>query len=59
MLQQTLRYMTKLDRAINMEKELEDLSSKYKSLNISALDLFELLENVGYTTDVFASSFRP
>ncbi len=45
-MQLTLRYMTKLDRAINNEKELKELDEFYKSRNISALDLFKILETV-------------
>jgi len=45
-MQLTLRYMTKLDRAINNEKELKELDEFYKSRNISALDLFKILEMV-------------
>ncbi|XP_046452018.1 pickpocket protein 28-like [Daphnia pulex] len=43
-MQLTLRYMTKLDRAINNERELKELNEFYKSRNISALDLFKILE---------------
>ncbi|KAI9552641.1 putative amiloride-sensitive sodium channel [Daphnia sinensis] len=42
-MQETLRYMTKLDRAITNEKELEYLNGYYEALNISSLDLFEIL----------------
>jgi len=45
-MQLTLRYMTKLDRAIDNEKELKELDEFYKSRNISALDLFKILEEV-------------
>lgn len=38
--------MTKLDRAIDNEKPLEQLNEFYKSQNISALDLFKILEEV-------------
>ena len=38
--------MTKLDRAIDNEKELKELDQFYKSRNISALDLFKILEEV-------------
>ncbi|XP_032777886.2 pickpocket protein 28 [Daphnia magna] len=40
----TLRYMTKLDRAIKHEHDLEQLSDFYKSENITAIELFELLK---------------
>ncbi|XP_057370231.1 pickpocket protein 28-like [Daphnia carinata] len=43
-LQSTLRYMTKLDRAINNEEELLRLSRYYEARNISALDLFRILK---------------
>ncbi|KAI9565143.1 putative amiloride-sensitive sodium channel [Daphnia sinensis] len=43
-MQKTLRYMTKLDRAIQNEKELDNLSGYYKSLNISSTDLFDVLK---------------
>lgn len=45
-MQQTLRYMTKLDRAIKNEKELENLSEFYRTLNISSADLFDVLKKV-------------
>jgi len=45
-MQQTLRYMTKLDRAIKNEKELENLSEFYRALNISSADLFDVLKKV-------------
>lgn len=45
-LQSTLRYMTKLDRAINNEEELLRLGSYYEARNISALDLFRILKKV-------------
>ena len=45
-MQLTLRYMTKLDRAIDNEKELKELYQFYKSQNISALELFKILEEV-------------
>lgn len=45
-MQSTLRYMTKLDRAINNERPLKELNQFYKSRNISALDLFKILEEV-------------
>ena len=38
--------MTKLDRAIKNEKDLEELSHFYKSENLTATDLFELLKKV-------------
>ena len=38
--------MTKLDRAINKEKELQDLSKFYRSMNISSGDLFGVLKKV-------------
>lgn len=50
-LQSTLRYMTKLDRAINNEKELDELNEFYQSHNISALDLFYILEEVNNNFD--------
>lgn len=45
-MQKTLRYMTKLDRAIQNEKELEKLNEFYHSYNISATDLFAVLKEV-------------
>ncbi len=45
-MQSTLRYMTKLDRAINNKKELRALNRLYQSANISANDLFQILKNV-------------
>lgn len=45
-MQKTLRYMTKLDRAIQNEKELDNLSGYYKSLNITSTDLFDVLKKV-------------
>lgn len=45
-MQLTLRYMTKLDRAINNEKELKELDKFYQLHNISALDLFNILVEV-------------
>lgn len=38
--------MTKLDRAIKHEHDLEQLSDFYKSENITAIELFELLKKV-------------
>jgi hypothetical protein len=38
--------MTKLDRAINKEQDLELLNRFYKTENITAVDLFELLKRV-------------
>jgi len=38
--------MTKLDRAINNEKELKELEHFYQLHNISALDLFKILVEV-------------
>jgi hypothetical protein len=38
--------MTKLDRAIDNEKELKELDRFYESQNISALDLFNILVEV-------------
>lgn len=38
--------MTKLDRAIKHEQELAYLSDFYKSENITATELFELLKKV-------------
>jgi hypothetical protein len=38
--------MTKLDRAINNEKELKELEKFYQLHNISALDLFNILVEV-------------
>ena len=45
-MQSTLRYMTKLDRAINNKEQLESLHKLYKSINISANDLFQILKTV-------------
>lgn len=45
-LQSTLRFLTKLDRAIDQDEELEELNEFYNELNISALDLFNILEKV-------------
>ncbi|XP_046452024.1 sodium channel protein Nach-like [Daphnia pulex] len=43
-IQRTLRYMTKLDRATKKEHDLGVLSRFYKSENITATDLFDLLK---------------
>jgi len=53
--QQTLRFMTKLDRAIDNGERLKELSEFYASQNISSLDLFHLLKLVGVCT--FFSNF--
>jgi hypothetical protein len=45
-MQLTLRYMTKLDRAIDNEKELKELDQFYESQNITAIDLFNILVKV-------------
>ena len=45
-MQKTLRYMTKLDRAINNKVNLEQLKQFYESAHISANDLFQILKNV-------------
>lgn len=45
-MQRTLRYMTKLDRAIQREEDLAELSAFYKELNVSPMDLFNLLKKV-------------
>ena len=45
-LQSTLSYMTKLDRAINNEIELRELSAFYAEHNISSIDLFNILKTV-------------
>lgn len=45
-MQQTLRYMTKLDRAINKQKDLISLGEFYRSINISSADLFDILKKV-------------
>ena len=55
MAQQTLRFMTKLDRAIDNGERLKELSEFYASQNISSLDLFHLLKLVGDCT--FFSNF--
>lgn len=46
MMQDTLRYMTKLDRAIGAKGELQRLSQFYKTANITPSDLFEVLKQV-------------
>lgn len=38
--------MTKLDRALNNEDELQELSDFYESVNITAHDLFKILKKV-------------
>ncbi len=38
--------MTKLDRALNNEEELIELSHFYETQNISSLDLFRILRRV-------------
>jgi hypothetical protein len=38
--------MTKLDRAIDNEKELKELDQFYESQNITAIDLFNILVKV-------------
>ena len=45
-MQLTLRYMTKLDRAIHNEKELKKLDQFYESQNITAIDLLNILVKV-------------
>ena len=45
-MQDTLRYMTKLDRAINAQDELQRLSQFYKMANVTPNDLFEVLKRV-------------
>jgi len=47
-MQKTLRYMTKLDRAINNQEDLKSLNQFYRTVNISAKDLFQILKNVRY-----------
>lgn len=42
-MQKTLRYMTKLDRAETGRMELDELSQYFRSLNISATELFSVL----------------
>ena len=38
--------MTKLDRALNNEDELIELSKFYQTQNVSSLDLFRILRRV-------------
>jgi len=45
-MQNTLRYMTKLDRAINNENKLSELDTLYNSYNITPADLFNILNRV-------------
>lgn len=45
-MQKTLRYMTKLDRAINNEDELNALNQFYQTSDITATDLFNVLKEV-------------
>ncbi len=40
--------MTKLDRAINNQEDLKSLNQFYRTVNISAKDLFQILKNVRY-----------
>ena len=47
-MQETLRFMTKLDRAILQEEQLQQLSQFYRSENISPMDLFKLLRDVSW-----------
>lgn len=47
-IQETLAFMTDIDKNLNQSAELERLSKKFHSLNISSFDLFKLLENVKY-----------
>ena len=47
-MQETLRYMTKLDRAILAEQQLQQLSQFFRSENISPMDLFMLLREVNF-----------
>ena len=53
MMQDTLRYMTKLDRAINAQEELQRLSQFYKTANITPNDLFEVLKRVSDERKIF------
>lgn len=39
-------YMTKLDRAIDRERELKSLSRFYQEANITSKDLFQVLQDV-------------
>ena len=48
-MQQTLSYMTKLDRAIDNQRELLQLSKFYHSINVSPTDLFGVLKQVVYS----------
>ena len=45
-MQKTLRYMTKLDRAINNQEELRKLDAIYQSHNITPIDLVQILKQV-------------
>jgi len=45
-MQNTLRYMTKLDRAINNEDKLSELDNLYNTHNITPVDLFNILNRV-------------
>ena len=45
-MQQTLRYMTKLDRAINNQAKLIKLDAIYQSHNITPIDLVHILKEV-------------
>lgn len=52
LIQDTLRYMTKLDRAHLNEEPLKELSDLYRSVNISPNDLFDLLKSVSAVLQV-------
>ena len=47
-----MNYMTKLDRAIGSEKELQELNFFYESLNVTPIDLFNILEKVNFITSI-------
>jgi len=57
-MQDTLRYMTKLDRAINAQVELQRLSQFYQTANITPNDLFEVLKRVRDKRKIYLLSTR-
>lgn len=57
-MQRALRYITKLDRAKLAANDLDELNDYYKSLNISATELFKILNRVTYAQAVSRRHFQ-
>lgn len=49
-MQRTLRYMTKLDRAIENDHDLAHLSGLFRSINVTSKDLFDLFKRVSVSS---------